>query len=429
MPFFIAARAVSGMGAGGMTGLSFIIVADSFPLGNSQTSIERTVRSTQVFTKELTWRWCFWINLPIVGFTFLMLLFFYHDQGGNRKSTTTTSQRVRNSFGAVIRIDWVGSALFASAITCFVLPISLGGDYWPWTSPQTPVLLVVSVVSLVGFISNEIVIEQDKALIPVRMMKNGSLLAAWTNLLLPVWFQVVQNRNPTTTGLLLLPYLFGLVIVGIIYPFLLQIAGSILCAMSMNKGNRKRVILVTGAILFLVGIVLISALMHKLPLGALIAVLLVFGAGSGLVLQTSFIEAQAAVAPDDVAVTNSLAVVFEYLGGAIGLTISSTINRVSLAHRTASIPTTLVVGQSPTLASLLFLPSDVLHEILQNPYLANDLPNKAGREAVRNAFGESLLLTLKALTGFAAGVLVVSVLFVGRRKGKRTDEDEEFYNN
>ncbi|KAL8817150.1 MAG: hypothetical protein Q9223_003965 [Gallowayella weberi] len=342
-----------------------------------------------IFTKELTWRWCFWINLPIVGFTLIMLLFFYHDQDGNGKSTTTISRSVRHSFGAVIRIDWVGSALFASATTCFVLPISLGGDYWPWTSPQIPVLLVVSVVSLMGFISNEIVIEQDKALIPVRMMKNGNLLAAWTNLLLysvcftsflyymPVWFQVVQNRNPTTTGLLLLPYLFGLVTVGIIYPLLLRLSGSILCAMRMNKGNEKRVILVTGAILFLLGIVLISALMQKLPVGVLVAVLLVFGAGSGLVLQTSFIEAQAAVAPHgkprpiyygnfvtmlthftliaDVAVTNSLAVVFEYLGGAIGLTISSTINRVSLAHKAASIPKTLVVGQLHTPSSLLYL--------------------------------------------------------------------------
>ncbi|KAI4258678.1 MAG: hypothetical protein LQ352_001104 [Teloschistes flavicans] len=76
MPFFIAARAVSGMGGGGMTGLSFIIVADSFPL---------------VFTKELTWRWCFWINLPIVGFTFIILLFFLRDPRNNHLSSTTVT--------------------------------------------------------------------------------------------------------------------------------------------------------------------------------------------------------------------------------------------------------------------------------------------------------------------------------------------------
>lgn len=110
-----------------------------------------------------------------------------------------------------------------------------------------------------------------------------------------MWFQVVEHRNATVTGLLLLPYLFGLVIVGIVYAFLLRQSSNLLSILHIDNRHRKRLILIIGAILFLIGITLISTLVHKLPLGALMVVLLLFGAGSGLVLQTSFLEAQAAV--------------------------------------------------------------------------------------------------------------------------------------
>ncbi|KAL8776431.1 MAG: hypothetical protein Q9194_003150 [Teloschistes cf. exilis] len=365
MPFFIAARAVSGMGGGGMTGLSFVIIADSFPL-DDRPKYQSILMSGfgiaavlgpilgGVFTKELTWRWCFWVNLPIVGFTFIILLFFLHDPRDNHPSSTKVTSFFDNGFQALRRVDWNSSILFAGAITCFILPISLGGDYWPWASPQIPVLLVVSVVSLIGFITNTFVIDQDKALIPFRMMECRPLLAAWANLFfysvcflsflyyMPVWFQVVQHRNPTVTGLLLLPYLFGLVIVGIVYAFLLRQSSKVLSILHTDNRHRKRLILIIGAILFLIGITLISTLVHKLPLGALMVVLLLFGAGSGLVLQTSFLEAQAAVSPN-----------------------------------------------------------------------ANALPTEAAREAVRGAFEAALLLTLKGLVGFAAAVLVISIFFVG----------------
>lgn len=115
-----------------------------------------------------------------------------------------------------------------------------------------------------------------------------------------MWFQVVQHRNPTVTGLLLLPYLFGLVFVGIVYAFLLRQSSKVLSILLTDNHHRKRLILIIGGILFLIGITLISTLVHKLPLGALMVVLLLFGAGSGLGLQTSFLEAQAAVSPNGV---------------------------------------------------------------------------------------------------------------------------------
>lgn len=92
--------------------------------------------------------------------------------------------RLGTSLQALGGIDWTGSALLASTVVCLILPVTLGGNYWHWASAQVPILLVVSLVSLLGLMANEFSIEQDKALLPVRMMKNGRLLAALANLFL-----------------------------------------------------------------------------------------------------------------------------------------------------------------------------------------------------------------------------------------------------
>lgn len=136
-----------------------------------------------VLSKQLTWRWCFWINLPIVVFAFIMVLFFYHDPRGEVVPSSPNASASRKVIHALHHVDWIGSMLFAAAITCFVIPISLGGDYWAWSSPQVPVLLVLAVLSFTAFVLNELLIDEGKALIPRRMMKNGPLLAAWATLL------------------------------------------------------------------------------------------------------------------------------------------------------------------------------------------------------------------------------------------------------
>lgn len=137
-----------------------------------------------VLSKQLTWRWCFWINLPIVVFAFSMVMFFYHDPNGEVNLPSPDTSASRRVIEALHRVDWIGSILFAAAIVCFVIPISLGGDYWPWNSPQVPVLLVLAILCSMAFIVNESYIDQGKALVPRRMMKNGRLLGAWATLLL-----------------------------------------------------------------------------------------------------------------------------------------------------------------------------------------------------------------------------------------------------
>lgn len=99
-------------------------------------------------------------------------------------------------------------------------------------------------------------------------------------------------------GLLLAPYLLGFIIVSLIYPLLLRVSTTTLSTLRPGNRNGKRVIIITGAVLFLTGNVVISSFVDKLSMAILIAALSVFGAGSGLVLQTSFLQAQTAVSSD-----------------------------------------------------------------------------------------------------------------------------------
>lgn len=99
-------------------------------------------------------------------------------------------------------------------------------------------------------------------------------------------------------GVFLLPFLFGQVSVGIVYSLLLQLSAKVLSLVHVDNKYKRRPLSIIGGVLFLIGITLVSTLADKLPIGALLAILLCFGAGSGLVFQSTFIEAQTAISSD-----------------------------------------------------------------------------------------------------------------------------------
>ncbi|KAL8650145.1 MAG: hypothetical protein Q9226_005271 [Calogaya cf. arnoldii] len=331
-----------------------------------------------------------------------MTLFFYHDPSAEVVPSSPNASASWKVIHALHHVDWIGSMLFTAAITCFVIPISLGGDYWPWSSPQVPGLLVLAVLSFTAFVLNEFLIDEGKA---------------------PIWFQVVERLSTIMAGVFLLPFLFGQSGAGIVYALLLQLSAKALSLVHVDNKYKRRPLSIVGGVLFLIGITLVSTLADKLPTGALLAILLCFGAGSGLVLNSGFIEAQSAISSDgeiylilymsilipfieitDIAIANCLAVVAQYLGCAIGLTISGTINHSSLTRSLTSTTANLIVSKP-----LLLNSPSLIERILQNPTLIDTLPGQVEREIFRSAFRASLLLTMKTLIGFAAAVLVLSV--------------------
>ncbi|KAH7929946.1 MFS general substrate transporter [Leucogyrophana mollusca] len=405
---FLIFRAIAGIGAGGLTGIAFIVIADMFTL-EERPKYQSILMSGHgiacvigpviggVFTKRLTWRWCFWINIPICLLTLVTVATFLR-----------LPQTERDIRGGLRKVDFAGSLTLVLAIGCLVIPVSLGGNYWEWNSPPVIGLFVSGSVSLVLFL----VIEHSYAespIIPLRLLSNVNLVRSWMALFfygmtfftamyyLPVWFEVVEGNSAETTGVQLLPFLVGYISAGLFFSQFMQFA------VRLRFASPVSVLSHAGCLTFIVGAVLRVVVIDRYtPKVVELAVLLLFGLGAGLTLQTSFLSAQASVTSEDLAIANSLSVCFENLGGAIGLSVSGTVNRIDLAKRLSLIPSSIVSA-------------DTLSAIAQNPSLVHrpGLLSDAARELVVQQFSGSLRLTFSASVVFAA-LAYVSVLVLSR---------------
>ncbi|KDQ13845.1 hypothetical protein BOTBODRAFT_362312 [Botryobasidium botryosum FD-172 SS1] len=402
MPFFLAARAVAGIGAGGLVGMAYIIISDLFPIeqcpkyqgflsgGFALAAVLGPVLGG-VFTSEATWRWCFWINLPMVGITLVAVLLLLN----------LPSRKINSYVNELKRVDVIGAFFLVATIACLVLPLGLGGNFWRWNSPQVIVLFIISALSLAIFLWVQLRVAAEP-IIPVRLLKNVGLIAAWFTLFfygmafitflyyVPVWSQVVEGMTPITSGLQLLAILGAIVINGFLYEHFLKLADYL-------PFPPLRTMLAVGCSIHLLGAILIgSTFTPHLPKGVQVVFLLIYGLGCGMTIQTSFISAVVVVDPMDIAMANSLAVLFQNLGDATGLAISGAILRATLQAGFRKISADVV---NPS----------TLSQILDNPDLINQpgfLPD-AARGIVKAQFVKSLQLVFRVTIAFAGVALIV----------------------
>jgi MFS family permease len=216
----IAGRAVAGFGASGVFAGGFVILTTIIPL-HKRAIYTGTLSSTFAIasivgpvlggglTQHVTWRWCFYINLPIGGFAAFMFVLVFHV-----KPAATENAKLANKLKG---LDGVGFALFAGAITMLLLALQWGGLEHAWNSSVIIGLFVGSGLVLILFIGWQIYM-QDTALIPPKLFKshrnvwlicmssffvNGPFqtIVYW----LPIWFQAALGVSPTQSGIRYLP--------------------------------------------------------------------------------------------------------------------------------------------------------------------------------------------------------------------------------
>ncbi|GJD04776.1 MFS transporter [Colletotrichum higginsianum] len=216
---FIVGRAVSGIGAAAVTsgGLTVVLVISSpqrrplyiglcsscFALGLILAPIVGGA-----FTEKVTWRWCFWINLPGGAVTLLAMFFFFKlppREGG----PMTTMQKI-------LSLDLVGSFVFVPGIFMLILALQWGGNLYPWKSATIIGLLVGSIVMLGLFAVWESRLG-DSAMIPGVLVTRRTVLLSVifsfchlgalsvSSYYLPEWFQAVQGATPFESGIRVLP--------------------------------------------------------------------------------------------------------------------------------------------------------------------------------------------------------------------------------
>ena len=311
MTQLIAFRFLQGLGGGGLAVTTMAVVGDIIPprdRGRYQGIFGAAFGVASVagpllggfFTTHLSWRWIFYVNLPL-GVVVLAVLAVTLPSAGTR---------VRRS------IDYAGAALLALTLGAIVLVTDLGGTVLPWTSPALAALAALAVAGLVLFV----IVERRAAepVLPLRLFANRSFtVAAAVGLIvgfalfgsvtyLPVFLQVVKGESPTASGLQMVAMMGGMLVTSI---------GS---GQAISRTGRYRVFPIAGTAVMTLGLFLLSRMSPATTIAEAMGVMLLLGLGLGMVMQVLVIAVQNAVDYTDLGVATSGATLFRLIGGSLG---------------------------------------------------------------------------------------------------------------
>lgn len=311
------------------------------------------------FTDGPGWRWCFYINLPCGAAVFVLLVVFLHIPPGmlERESTTWKEKAAR--------LDPIGTLFLLPCIVCFLLALQWGGVTYHWSNARIVVLFVLAGVLLAAFF----VVQKwkgDNATVPGRVFVNRSILAGtWFSFcngaamqtmfyFLPIWFQAIKHASAVKSGIMNLPSILGLVIMGIISGILTKRLGYYAPWMLLSS------------ILTPIGAGLISTFTPHTDHSAWIGYQALFGIGLGLGMMQSSVAAQTVLPRKDVSIGVALVQFFQLLGGAVFISVGNNIFDTRLAHNLGMIPGIDIGSVAATGATDLrsMVPASLLPQVL-----------------------------------------------------------------
>jgi EmrB/QacA subfamily drug resistance transporter len=268
-----------------------------------------------------TWRWVFYINVPI-GIAALIATGLVLHLPRQRRAH---------------RIDYLGASLLGAGVTCIVLLTTWGGTEYPWASAQTLGLGLAALVLLGAFIQVER--RAAEPILPLRLFRNSVFavtnaagfiigLALFGSIVfLPQYLQIVKGEGATNSGLLLVPMMVGLLIT------------SIVSGQLISRTGRYKVWPILGTAITVVGLFLLSTMGAATPQIVTAAYMVVLGLGLGGVMQVLVVVVQNSVAQKDLGVATSTATFFRSMGGSIGVPIFGAIfSNVLIAKLVTDLP-------------------------------------------------------------------------------------------
>ncbi|KAG0089481.1 hypothetical protein BGZ92_004718 [Podila epicladia] len=393
-------RAVQGTGACGLASISMIIVGDLFVDVAQRARYQSIIWATYavssilgpllggVFVEHATWRWCFWMNLPLGALASVVIVLFYKMPF----QKTGLKEQLR-------RIDYLGVFFIMAAITCLLLPLTMGGTTFAWNSPAIIIMFCVFAV-LMGVL---IVVESKatEAIIPPSLFKNRDVVILYsinglTGLIfmgctfyIPLYFQVVQGASTTSSGARWMANALGFCI------------STTLSSIALKWVKDYRIHMWSGLVLMTVGVGVLILFDVETSIAQQVVPIFVIGFGNGMIFQNCIIAAQQAAPKEDMAVATALCQSANSIGSAIGVAVCAAALNNALVRNLNKLPAEMqgVIEQF-----------DVVNNVNAVPLLREDV-----RALVIQAYAVSFQFLFKVLTPIVGLALLMSLFL---RKGK-----------
>jgi EmrB/QacA subfamily drug resistance transporter len=371
MATLIAGRALQGLGGGGLMILSQAIIADIFPpktRGKYMGVMGAAFGISAVlgpllggwFTDYIGWRWCFWINIPLAAFAFLMALRFLP----HRIRQVDAAHQHRASF------DGAGTLTMAVATTCLILAISWGGNSYAWNSPVIVGLFAGFLVFAALFVFAEH--RATSPLIPLQFFKNRNFcMATCAGLLvmvgmmgvvsyMPTYIQITRGHDATMSAYTMLPLMVGMMLTSTASGFI------------VGKARKIRWMPTIGFVLAGLSCLLLSTLTADTSSVLLCAYLFLLGFGIGMGQQVLVLLVQNEFPVEVVGTATSANNFFREIGATIG---ASVVGSVFTSNLTANLSTALAglddatsIDADSITPALVRSLSEPLHSTVVNAY-------------------------------------------------------------
>ena len=347
MGVLIAGRAVSGLGAGGLIPLAIAVIGDIIPprlRGKWQGALGAVFALSSVvgpaaggwIADNASWRWAFFVSLPLAAVAFAVVWFGFHAQERHEQH----------------EVDWTGAALLTAGAAGGLLAAVWGGVEYPWASVQIVGLFAVAALCLGTFawwerrvaepiLPPSLFADRTFASAAVALFPTGAAMFG-AIMYVPLFVQRVLGDSATSSGTVLTPLMLGLV------------AASVFAGQIVSRSGHYRPVLLAGPPVMALGFYLLMQLGAGSSAGSVTRDVVIVGLGIGLVMQTFVVAVQNSVPRRMIGVATASTQFFRSIGATVGVTAMGAIVTARVGAAPAS-PERLVDGLHAAFALALAL--------------------------------------------------------------------------